>query len=144
MPAIFLHHASPASAEHATLAADSLVHSLALSLVLHDSLPLTGSQTLGTILLPFTNTPRFNWDMKPRSTGIKFLCLSALLTVICPAFGDSPNQLSEEEKVGGWKLLFDGKTTQGWHTFKKHTFPKKVGTCKRPGCMVWAKAGAIF
>jgi len=63
--------------------------------------------------------------MKPRSTGIKFLCLSALLTVICPAFGDTPNQLSEEEKVGGWKLLFDGKTTQGWHTFKKHTFPEK-------------------
>jgi hypothetical protein len=33
------------------------------------------------------------------------------------------NQLSEEELAGGWKLLFDGKTTQGWRSFKKPTFP---------------------
>jgi len=34
-----------------------------------------------------------------------------------------PNLLTEEDKAGGWKLLFDGKTTQGWRTFKKQTFP---------------------
>jgi hypothetical protein len=27
--------------------------------------------------------------------------------------------------TAGWKLLFDGKTTQGWHTFKKELFPDK-------------------
>lgn len=37
----------------------------------------------------------------------------------------SPNQLTEEEKAGGWQLLFDGKTTHGWHSFKKQTFPEK-------------------
>src|SRR6266853_6586938 len=31
---------------------------------------------------------------------------------------ESINQLTEEDKAGGWKLLFDGKTTQGWHNFK--------------------------
>jgi hypothetical protein len=37
------------------------------------------------------------------------------------AFGaESINQLTEEDKAGGWKLLFDGKTTQGWHNFKKN------------------------
>jgi hypothetical protein len=35
------------------------------------------------------------------------------------------NQLIGEEKAAGWKLLFDGTTTQGWHTFKKTTFPAK-------------------
>ena len=35
------------------------------------------------------------------------------------------NQLTDEEKAAGWKLLFDGKTTQGWRTFKKQTFPDK-------------------
>jgi hypothetical protein len=35
------------------------------------------------------------------------------------------NQLTPQEKADGWKLLFDGKTTQGWHTFKKQTFPDK-------------------
>jgi hypothetical protein len=35
------------------------------------------------------------------------------------------NQLTEEEKADGWKLLFDGTTTQGWRTFKKQSFPEK-------------------
>jgi 3-keto-disaccharide hydrolase len=33
------------------------------------------------------------------------------------------NQLTEPEKAAGWKLLFDGGTTQGWRTFKKQSFP---------------------
>src|SRR3954471_20558442 len=36
-----------------------------------------------------------------------------------------PNQLTEEEKQGGWKLLFDGKSTAGWRGAKQKTFPKK-------------------
>jgi hypothetical protein len=35
------------------------------------------------------------------------------------------NQLTDEERAAGWKLLFDGKTTQGWRTFKKQSFPEK-------------------
>ena len=33
------------------------------------------------------------------------------------------NQLTDEEQAAGWKLLFDGKTTEGWRTFKKQSFP---------------------
>lgn len=36
-----------------------------------------------------------------------------------------PNRLTEEEKAGGWKLLFDGKTTHGWRSPNKKTFPEK-------------------
>lgn len=35
------------------------------------------------------------------------------------------NELTGEEKTAGWKLLFDGRTTAGWHTFKKDSFPAK-------------------
>lgn len=31
------------------------------------------------------------------------------------------NALTETEKKNGWELLFDGKTTKGWHTFGKQT-----------------------
>jgi 3-keto-disaccharide hydrolase len=32
---------------------------------------------------------------------------------------DAPNQLTDAEKKAGWKLLFDGKSLDGWHNFKR-------------------------
>lgn len=35
----------------------------------------------------------------------------------------SPNTLTRSEKKAGWKLLFDGKTTKGWHGYNMTVFP---------------------
>lgn len=35
------------------------------------------------------------------------------------ASGTGLNTLSEEEKAEGWQLLFDGKSTEGWHSYLK-------------------------
>ena len=35
------------------------------------------------------------------------------------------NRLTDSEKAAGWKLLLDGKTTQGWRGYKKPAFPEK-------------------
>jgi Domain of Unknown Function (DUF1080) len=43
------------------------------------------------------------------------------------------NQLTDDEKKAGWKLLFDGKSFDGWHNFKKEGV--------RPGWQV--KDGAL-
>ena len=42
-----------------------------------------------------------------------------LLFVAALALSQSTNTLTPAEVREGWKLLFDGKTTNGWHNFKK-------------------------
>ena len=40
------------------------------------------------------------------------------------------NTLSSKEKAAGWKLLFDGKTTKGWRSFKSAPFPAEHWVAK--------------
>jgi hypothetical protein len=40
-----------------------------------------------------------------------------------PADGSAANTLTDAEKAAGFKLLFDGKTTEGWRGYKKQTCP---------------------
>jgi len=35
----------------------------------------------------------------------------------------APNTLAEKEKEAGWQLLFDGKTTNGWHGYNMQGIP---------------------
>jgi len=51
--------------------------------------------------------------------------LALLLAVASLAGAAESNQLAPAEKGAGWMLLFDGKSTQGWHAFQKKTFTAK-------------------
>ena len=53
------------------------------------------------------------------------LTLLFLANCISLAPAAEPNTLTPAEQAEGWRLLFDGRTTQGWRTFKKETFPAR-------------------
>jgi hypothetical protein len=43
------------------------------------------------------------------------------------------NTLNEAERQGGWKLLFDGRTTAGWHNFGKPSITTTNGWVVKDG-----------
>jgi hypothetical protein len=49
------------------------------------------------------------------------------------------NRLTADETSAGWKLLFDGRTLTGWHTFQKLS-PPKTGWHIVDGCLVNPKS----
>jgi hypothetical protein len=48
---------------------------------------------------------------------------TALAVVLWAAPEPPPNHLSPDEQASGWKLLFDGKTTNGWEGMAGTPFP---------------------
>ena len=54
--------------------------------------------------------------------GRSTLAADAPEKVVVTATDDTKaNTLTDDEKKAGWKLLFDGTSMAGWHTFKKDT-----------------------
>lgn len=52
--------------------------------------------------------------------GIAFMKSIILLTALAlPVFAGEPNTLSDKEKADGFKLIFDGKSLDGFKNFKK-------------------------
>jgi len=54
-----------------------------------------------------------------KKTGVFII---GLMMGLVNAQAQHENQLTAAEKEQGWKLLFDGKTTRGWHTYNQKTF----------------------
>ena len=61
-------------------------------------------------------------------TSLSFIMLSCLLLACSSSkkntTSDKPNTLTAKEKNSGWVLLFDGTTTNGWHSYNKNIVAK--------------------
>src|SRR5262249_50206032 len=55
-------------------------------------------------------------------TYVVLIALASGFSGYC-AESQAPNSLTEEEKRGGWELLFDGLTTKGWRSPTSDRFP---------------------
>ena len=49
--------------------------------------------------------------------SLSILAISAAIFTCYAYTGDQTNKLSTKEKAQGWKLLFDGSSTNGWHLY---------------------------
>lgn len=57
----------------------------------------------------------------------------SLITVTAQRKAAEPNTLTAAEKKAGWRLLFDGKSLDGWRGFHKETVP--AGWAVEDGCI---------
>lgn len=70
------------------------------------------------------------------SIGYQFACTAA----DAPATTGAQNMLTEKEQQEGWKLLFDGKTTDGWRNYRKEGI--NPGWKVVDGALTWTTRGA--
>ena len=53
------------------------------------------------------------------------LFFAAFVLLYGASMAQTPNTLTKKEVKNGWKLLFDGRTTKGWHTYLRDTVGSK-------------------
>ena len=66
----------------------------------------------------------------------------AMLTLSCIGLSAEPNTLTEAEKKDGWRMLWDGKTTEGWRSIKAEGWPEKGWKIEDGVLRIEAKSGA--
>lgn len=76
------------------------------------------------------NEEKSIWKNKMKShllrTVLFAIIAGAFFTIFCKTIRaeEKPNTLTAMEKKTGWKLLFDGKTTNGWRNYRKKGISK--------------------
>lgn len=64
--------------------------------------------------------------------------LAVALLVADYSMAAEPNTLTPQEQASGWKLLFDGRSTTGWHTYGKRTVVANAWQVQY-GCLIIPK-----
>ncbi len=76
----------------------------------------------------------------PSHNPIRFPIVLAAMAALQTLHAAEPNTLTDSEKKGGWTLLWNGKTTDGWRSAHSEDFPK-VGWEIKDGVLSAQAAG---
>ena len=49
--------------------------------------------------------------------------VAAVLVLVSPGMGQQANTLTDAEKAEGWRLLFDGRSLDGWRGYHQEALP---------------------
>src|SRR5258708_29571252 len=80
------------------------------------------SSTRHSILLAM-QPPSHRVSWRPMYLQATLLATAILASTLPTLAQTAPNTLSKQEAAQGWHLLFDGKTTEGWHSTHGPDFP---------------------
>ncbi|MEM7392599.1 MAG: DUF1080 domain-containing protein [Verrucomicrobiota bacterium] len=72
---------------------------------------------------------------------IKFLLLALGLGFGGAVTAEEPNRLTDAEEKAGWQLLFDGKTLEGWNSWKGREALKEGAWAVKDGALSLTKRG---
>ena len=75
-----------------------------------------------------------------RASVAAFVLIAVVVVPVIADESTAPNALTPQEKDAGWRLLFDGKTTEGWRGYKMKQMPD--GWKVIDGALVRVKGGA--
>jgi hypothetical protein len=78
--------------------------------------------------------------MKTNKMNYKLFILF-LIILFTSSCSDSENRLTSEEKQEGWKLLFDGESTDQWRGYNRDEFPTKGWYIDEDGNLCVSKTG---
>lgn len=79
-------------------------------------------------------------DQNKEGTQVRWRNLA--ITEFATPANPAPNTLTPAEKATGWRLLWDGKTTEGWRSAKAAAFPSQGWQIKDGALCVVANSGA--